>query len=237
MDVMTVTGPVPASSLGFVLPHEHLLIDLTRAKARWDLEGLLDEPAIAATELAAFGVLGGRTLVEMTTDDLGRDPAGLRSVSTASGVNVVMGTGWYREPYYPESIDQLSANRLADHIIAEIDHGVGDTGIRPGVIGEIGCDRRWLSAREERVLRAAARAQAGRGLGLMTHTPPGVAQQQLEVLREEGADFGRWPSAMPTAGSTSTITSPSRGAEPSCHSTWSASASTQTSDVPRTLRS
>ena len=33
---------------------------------------------------------------------------------------------------------------------------MGETGIRPGVIGEIGCDRHWLAAQEERVLRAAA---------------------------------------------------------------------------------
>jgi phosphotriesterase-related protein len=191
MTVMTVTGPVRPADLGFTQPHEHVLIDLSRARARWDYEGLLIDTDVAAEELRAYRASGGRSLVEVTTPDLGRDPAGLARVSRDSGVQIVMGTGWYREPYYPELIDRSATQQLAEIMIEETVQGAGDSGVLPGVIGEIGSDRRWISAQEERVFRAAARAQKASNLGLMTHTPPGSADAQLEILREEGVDLRR----------------------------------------------
>jgi phosphotriesterase-related protein len=191
MDVMTVTGPIEPHELGFTQPHEHVLVDLALAKSRWDYEGTLIDVDVALEEVRAYGEAGGSCLVEMTTADLGRDPAGLLRISTETEVKLVMGTGWYRQPYYPEMIDKTATSALAEIILEEIVNGVGGTGIRPGVIGEIGCDRRWLSAQEERALRAAARAQKGTNLGLMTHTPPGAAAAQLEVLHDEGVDLRR----------------------------------------------
>lgn len=191
MDVMTVRGPVPPLELGHTQTHEHVLIDLGRTSYRWDYDGLINDPVLAGQELAAYRAGGGGTICDLTTPDLGRDPLGLRSASIASGVNVVMGTGWYRWPYYPAMIDRTTSTELADLLIHEIENGVDDTGIRPGVIGEIGSDKPWVSALEERVFRAAARAQARTGLPLMTHTPPGAGLTQLEILIDAGADATR----------------------------------------------
>jgi phosphotriesterase-related protein len=191
MQVMTVRGPVGAAELGHTQPHEHVLLDLARAPYRWDLEGTLTDTSVATEAVAEYRKAGGRTIVEVTTADLGRDPLGLRAVSAETGVHIVMGTGWYRAPYYPEAIDRTPTHDLADVIIGEIRDGVGGTGIRPGVIGEIGTDKGWASAREERVFRAAARAQKATNLGLMTHTPPGAALVQLDLLRDEGVDLQR----------------------------------------------
>jgi phosphotriesterase-related protein len=191
MDVMTVRGPVASTELGVTQPHEHVLIDLTRAPYVSGFDGLLNEPPLMGEELRAFADVGGKTVCDLTTVDLGRDPAGLRAASEASGVNVVMSTGWYRSPYYPEAIDRTSTAELAAQMVGEIEHGVGGTGIRPGVIGEIGADKPWIAGIEERVFRAAARAQARTGLGLMTHTPPRGALPQLDVLVDGGADPAR----------------------------------------------
>jgi predicted metal-dependent phosphotriesterase family hydrolase len=191
MDVMTVRGPVPVVALGHTQPHEHVLLDLGSTAYRWDYEGLLNDPDVAGIELQAYRDAGGVTLCDLTTADLGRDPAGLQRASAASGVHIVMGTGWYRWPYYPEAIERSSTTVLADLLVGEIEHGVGDTGVRPGVIGEVGSDKTWIRGIEERVLRAAARAQARTGLGLMTHTPPGAAVSQLEILLDAGADPSR----------------------------------------------
>ena len=83
-------------------------------------------------------------------------------------MHFVMGCGWYRGNYYlpEERIDRRSANDLAEELIREITDGVGDTGIRPGVIGEIGSEKDWVSAAEERVLRAVARAHKATGLSI-----------------------------------------------------------------------
>jgi phosphotriesterase-related protein len=191
MTVTTVTGSVCSNDLGFTQPHEHVLLDLSRAYARWDYEGVLTDVDVAIEEVRAYRASGGTSLVEVTTPDLGRDPAGLVRVSRETGVQIVMGTGWYRQPYYPELIDRASTQELAELMLAEIEEGVAGSGVRPGVIGEIGSDRGWISAQEERVLRAAARVQKLTNLGLMTHTPPGSADSQLAILREEGVDLRR----------------------------------------------
>ena len=187
MTVMTVLGPVPAAALGHVQAHEHVLLDLGRAPYRWDTEGLLDDVVVAGEELRAYRAAGGTTLCELTTPDLGRDPDGLRRAALAGDVQIVMGCGWYRGPYYPAALDQRSTVELTQELVEEIEHG-GESGIRPGIIGEIGSDKARLTGLEERVFRAAGRAQAKTGLALMTHTPSGGALAQLEILAESGAD-------------------------------------------------
>ncbi len=105
-----------------------------------------------------------------------------------------MGCGWYRTAYYPAEarIDRRSVDDLTDELVAEIELGVGDTGVRPGIIGEIGTDKPWVSPAEERVHRAAARAARRTGLAVTTHgVLSDVGQAQLGILEEEGLDPAR----------------------------------------------
>lgn len=188
--VTTVLGPIPPAELGRTLMHEHLLCDFYRVTG--DLDQLLNDEHLACDELLSLVEAGGAALVECTTPDFGRDPQGLRRISERTGVHIVMGTGWYRQPYYPPEIDSSSTDALAAVMIAELSEGVAGSGIRAGIIGEIGIDRNHASAQEERVLRAAARAQRATGAPLTTHAsmyPVGI--QQLEILREEGVDPAR----------------------------------------------
>src|SRR5207344_2936607 len=96
----------------------------------------------------------------------------------------VMGCGWYRTAYYPAEarIDRRSVDDLADELVAEIEGGVGETGIRPGIIGEIGTDKPWVSPAEERIHRAVARAARRTGLAITTHavlSDVGLAQLRI----------------------------------------------------------
>jgi len=100
-----------------------------------------------------------------------------------------MGSGHYREPYLDrERLDRLSVDDLASEIVRDLETGVGDSGVRAGIIGEIGCDR-FISALEERSFRAAARAHQRTGVTITTHAarwPVGLAQ--LDLLAEEDVD-------------------------------------------------
>jgi phosphotriesterase-related protein len=188
-EVMTVRGPVPGDQLGVILPHEHLFIDLLR---EYRASGLLNDEDLTLHELTAFRDAGGRTIVDCTSEGLGRDPSALRRVSEATDLNVVMGSGFYRRPYLDEGlVDRLSVDALADRIVRDLTEGVGDTGIQAGIIGEIGCDR-FVSALEERVLRSAARAHLVTGVTITTHAARWpVGHAQLDLLEEEGVDPGR----------------------------------------------
>ena len=182
---MTVLGPVAADEVGPVLPHEHVLANLYRVSG--DPDHLLDDVELACEEVARFRAAGGSLLVDCTSRGLGRDPAALVAVARRTGVHVVMGCGWYRQSYYGPEIERATVESLAAEMLEDIETGVD--GIRAGVIGEVGSDLDYIAPAEERVLRAAARAQLRSGLTVVTHAARSrVGLAQLDVLEEEGVD-------------------------------------------------
>ena len=192
--VQTVLGPIDPAALGFTLPHEHTQIALWHIDGRWDYWQLTRDEPVILEELGRYRDAGGSGLVDLTLPGVGRDPTWLRGIAEASGLHIVMGCGWYRTAYYPPEtrIDRRSVDDLADELVEEITAGVGESGVRPGIIGEIGTDKPWVSPAEERVHRAAARAARRTGLAITTHgVLSDVGLAQLRILEEEGADPSR----------------------------------------------
>ena len=192
--VMTVLGPVAPSAIGFALPHEHTQIALWQIESRWDYWELTRDEPVILDELRAYRDAGGTALADLTLPGTGRDPLWLRHVAEKSGLYVVMGGGWYRTAYYPPEalIDRRSTDVLAEELVGEATVGVGDTGIRIGILGEIGTDKPWITPAEERVHRAVARASRRTGLAISTHAVMSdVGAAQLRIFEEEGADPGR----------------------------------------------
>jgi phosphotriesterase-related protein len=198
--VVTVLGPVDPATLRFTLPHEHTQCQLWTIPERFDYWELTADEDLIAVELGRYRDAGGTCLVDVTLPGIGRDPRWLRRIAKRTGLHVVMGTGWYREPYYPPevAVDRRSVGELADIMIREFEDGVPGSEdehgvrVRPGIIGEIGTHKPWLSAQEERVFRACGRAASATGMTVTTHavmSPVGL--RQLDVLEEAGADPAR----------------------------------------------
>jgi predicted metal-dependent phosphotriesterase family hydrolase len=185
--VMTVRGPVPAEQLGLTLMHEHLFLDLTRDT--WTNNNFLSDPDLTLLELQRFKDVGGASLVDQTNRGLGQDPRAVRDMAERSGLNIVLGSGWYREPYYEPYLYRWKTDRIAEQIARDVSEGIDDTGVRAGIIGEIGAHFQWISPVEERVLRAAGRAQKKTGVALTLHaTRAPLGLDQLDILQEEGVD-------------------------------------------------
>lgn len=184
-EVMTVRGPVASEEIGMTLMHEHLFINLLR---EYRGEGLLNDVRLAVEECGRFTDLGGRTIVDCTNASMGRSPELLRQVSAAANVNIVMGSGHYRMPYIDtEWVDSHDVDEIADGICRDLTEGVEDTGIKAGIIGEIGADKWYVSAHEERSFRAAARAHLRTGVTITTHAARwAVGLAQLDLLVAEG---------------------------------------------------
>lgn len=215
--VMTVLGPVEAGNLGPTLMHEHILNDvrcwwnrpeeperayLAHAPVGPAILGelrmdpfvnldncALDDEALAIEELKAVVALGGRTVVDPTCRGIGRDPAALKRIAEASGLNIVMGAGYYLQTSMPGTVAGMSAAAIADEIVREALEGVDDTGIRIGLIGEIGVSSAFTPD-EEKSLRGAAQAQKRTGLPLMVHLPGWfrLAHKVLDIVEHEGGD-------------------------------------------------
>ncbi|WP_406274436.1 phosphotriesterase-related protein [Nocardia sp. NBC_00881] len=208
--VQTVTGPVPVSELGMVLPHEHLFNELAGARdqsshkfteflttstvaaaAAWALrhdpycclDNLTAKPVDeVVAEITEFADLGGRTIVDATSSAaIGRNPDALVKTARRTGLNIVMGCGAYLEKSEGRRITATTVDALAYTIADELAHGVGPDSVKPGIIGEIGVSPGFTPA-EHASLRAAALAQLDHPTrALMIHLP-GWQRRAHEVL-------------------------------------------------------
>ena len=191
--IQTVTGAVSPDAIGFTLPHEHVYLDMWSTDGATHVGQLADEDLLAA-ELGAFVAAGGSCLVDQTPGGSGRRPEALAAMARRTGLSVVLGCGWYTEPFYPPADDlaRRSTSDVAAQLIREIEEGLDGTAVKPGLIGEIGASQGWVTPLEERVHRAAARAQRATGLPLATHTlHHGAGREQLRIFEEEGVDPAR----------------------------------------------
>ena len=217
---MTVLGPVSPDDLGPTVTHEHLLIDLTcywkppedpnrvaLAEAPFEMSmigivkrdpffsrdnNVLSDVAAATEEAMEFKNLGGGTIVDVTLADIGRDPLALQTIARSTGLNIVAGSGHYVHTAHPPGLDEEPADEIARRVIVELTQGIDGTGVRAGIIGEIGTSDP-LHPREEKVLRAAARAQQATGYPISVHVAPSARKGHdvLDILETEGTDLGR----------------------------------------------
>jgi len=183
--IVTVTGEVPSTDLGAVLMHEHIMCNLYRISGNSD--HLLDDVDLAVSELRHLDKTPVGTVVDVTSVGLGRDLETLRRIALGTGLNIVAGCGWYRDPYLPQDVFDATSDGLADILISEVTRGSADGGIRPGIIGEIGAYTDPMTPAEERVLRAGAFAQVETGVAVYTHAARStVGIEQARILLRMG---------------------------------------------------
>jgi phosphotriesterase-related protein len=215
--VRTVAGDVRPGDLGLTLPHEHLvsslafkLTPLADDPAPWlrdmpvtaelledvrrapfsSRDNLVMDEALAMSELAAFVREGGRTVVDQTPPDLGRDLAALRRISAATGLHVVAACGVY-EPLLQGRLAARDPDELAREWVVELSTDAAAGGIPCGVIGEIAVSSR-VRAAEAVALRAAARTHASTGAPVSVHAvAPDDALAALDLLVAEGVPARR----------------------------------------------
>ena len=209
-EIMTVTGPIPADKLETTLMHEHLLLDLTRGGA--GRNGLLNNQDLAYEELMRYKDAGGVTLVDQTSGGIResdhdilpvKHALAIRGIADRTGLNIILGTGWYREPFYEKRLYRMKTDQIAEELVRDITEGIDGTDVKAGYLGEIGAHFTWVSPVEERVFRAVARAHNMTGLTIGTHSANwSTGLDQLDILEEEGVDPRRvvighchnWPS-------------------------------------------
>ena len=154
---------------------------------------VLSDEKLITKEVLEFKKRGGGSIVDVTSMGIKRDPRALRRVSEGTGLHIIMGTGYYQRLFHPADMDERSVEELTDEIVADVVRGVADTGIRSGIIGEVGVNGGPLRPNEIKSIRAAARASRLTGAAITFHRGGVGAERRetLDIVAEEGADLGR----------------------------------------------
>jgi len=182
--IRTVLGDIEPTTLGVTYMHEHVITHPPASIPDRDLA--MESIAAATRELSHFHLAGGRSLVEMTPRDYGRDPLALREIGAATGVQIICTTGWLKDKLCRPWVAERTVEALADEMIREITVGIDETGVRAGVV-KAASSLNTITPAEEKVFRAAARAHLATGALITTHTELGtMALEQVELLRSEG---------------------------------------------------
>jgi len=213
MKIKTVCGEIEKSELGVVAPHEHVLLDLTAFYQELPVPGI-DDPATQKVEMWNLGILsrdcyalkdnlvldneelaikellfyknaGGNTVVDASLPGIGRNPEGLKRISEATGLNIIMGTGFYVGETHPESLDSMTDEEIGQLMVEELVNG--ENGICAGYIGEIGISE-IFDDKERRVLRAAAIAHKKTGAAINVHINPWTTNgiEAADILLDAG---------------------------------------------------
>ncbi len=193
--INTALGEISPAELGVTSSHEHVLIDMrhcvdvtgnepeiffenitleNRGEVLSDPYAILDNALLseidkAVWEMKFFKQFGGNTVVDCTLDEIGRDPLALRLISEKSGVNIIIGSGHYYHKAHAPYVKHATVSDLADEIRRDLTVGIGDTGIKAGIIGEIGTSA-VISEDEYKCLRAAGIASAECDRPIHVHT-------------------------------------------------------------------
>ena len=189
--INTVLGPVDPSELGFTLSHEHLATNAAGILKTFpelvDRAGVVEQANATLREAFQEGL---RTIIDVTTIDLGRDVEMMREVSQTTGVHIVAATGNHLA--VPRPFVDLAPEVIAGLYVREIEVGIEGTGIKAGII-KVASDEGGVTRPQEVVLRAAGQASVRTGTPISTHTwsPDRVGEEQVRILQDEGVDMDK----------------------------------------------
>jgi phosphotriesterase-related protein len=176
-------APITLKGLGFL-----------RREPQWSVSNqVLDSYDDALEELGWAQRAGIRSIFDLTPNLAGRQPAALRRLSRELGMHIVTGTGYYRDAFQPAETATMSVEDHERRMIEEVTVGIEGTGVRAGLIGELGTSGDAITPSEERVLTAAGRVQRSTNVPVLIHTEGRrhVVLAAIRLLESNGADPGR----------------------------------------------
>lgn len=216
--IQTVLGLIDPSELGVTMCHEHLHISSESLRLTPDpcsfhaakvnvpitMENLgwirqypyyheknlnnTDEVDAVIDELKYYKENGGSAMVDNTVTGLEPNVPLLKKLSEETGVHIISGTGFYVDATHSDETRESNVEQLASKMQDDILIGVDGSGVKCGVIGELGCS--WpLTESEKKVLQAAAIVQKNTGCPIIIHPgrSPAAPEEILRIIQESGA--------------------------------------------------
>jgi phosphotriesterase-related protein len=197
--IATVTGETTSEKLGKTLMHEHLVIGYPGFESHSTHPGAnADERfAVCIDKIQSLQDLGFSSMLDPCPNDLGRDVEFAAKVAQRTDFQIICATGLYKQneggvPYWHfRSNFGPQTDAMAELFIRELTEGIGDTGIRAGII-KVATGPRAITDYERTILEAAAKASIATGAPITTHTDQGtMGDEQQRILTECGVPAHR----------------------------------------------
>lgn len=185
--IRTVLGDISASELDFTYSHEHLWCCPPPNQKDRDFE--LTDYEASLSELFRFKRAGGKSIVDASTLDYGRNGNKLKQMAIDSGLNVVGVSGFNKHIYFPNWVQSLSIEEIKNKLVKDVTIGMDGSDAKSGFL-KSGSWNQLIHPLEEKATRAVARAQLETGAPVWLHTEAGtMGMEMLDILEEEGVDL------------------------------------------------
>ncbi|PJN55403.1 hypothetical protein PAEVO_21240 [Paenibacillus sp. GM2FR] len=205
--IRTLHGDISKEELGFTYSHEHIVCRPAYWQERGEDDLLLDDKEKSKRDVLDFKQHGGRSIVDATAIDYGRDVQAVQEIALETGIHIV-GTAGFNKSFlwdakikeelkpltghyetYAQWIEAKSINELADFVIREVEEGLEGSSFKAGQV-KFGTGYNRITHLEEKTLRAVARAHHETKAPIHSHTEVGtMALEQIELLKSEGVDL------------------------------------------------
>lgn len=168
--------------------HEHMTIDLSGVKNNIDCK--LNDFEKTKKELLRLKELGVTRIVDVTNMGMGRNVEFITRLEKETGIEILMSTGYYKEPFFPKEVEKLNIEKLEEKLINDIKIGIDGTNKKATFIDEIGTGFEKMTSLEEKVFIVASRVQKKTGVYISTHTSLGkLGHEQLDIIEKNGGNL------------------------------------------------
>jgi phosphotriesterase-related protein len=197
--IHTVTGTTTPEALGTTLMHEHLVIGYPGWEAHTSEPGPSRREIVArcVDQIEEMKAAGIRAMLDPCPNDLGRDVELMAEVASRTGFQIICATGLYKESEGGTAYWHFRKNfgpvvdAMAELFVRELTEGIGETGIKAGII-KVATGPGRMSDYERQIFEAAAKASVATGAPITTHTDSGtVGDVQQRLLTELGVPAHR----------------------------------------------
>ena len=187
--VMTIRGEIAGEDLGVVDYHEHLYFEASPWLLREDPDFRLNNVEKSACELRSWIQAGGKTIIEMSAIDFGRNIQGTRLVANlVPEANVIVITGFNKPYLCDQSVWHADESDLVHRCIQDIVEGIDGTDVKAGIM-KGGTGYNTFNDYDQKLMRIAAEVQKETDVPVITHTEAGtMGFEQVEYLSNHGVE-------------------------------------------------
>lgn len=205
--VRTITKDIKPEEMGLTYSHEHIVCRPPYWAEREEDDLLLDDPSKSELDILDFIKLGGKTIVDATAIDYGRDIEAVAKIAQNTGLQVIATAGFNKsflwkaslperlKPIvgnfntYEEWIRESTHDQLIEHVVKEVESGLEGTAFKAGQV-KLGTGYNSITPLEEKTMLVIAAAHKKTKAPLHCHTEAGtMALEQIEILKREGVNL------------------------------------------------